>query len=365
MLKRLTVHMKKNWLKYTLFLLAAVTFVFGFYLVTSGAVIQIEAQEKLVREAPPLAEATPPELGLPLACQLGQDCFIQQYVDTQEGPGAQDYTCGPLSYDGHKGTDIRVRDLPAMEAGVPVLAAAAGVVKGIRDGEPDIRVSERGLDQVKGKEAGNGVVIDHGNGWETQYSHLKQRSVRVKLGDRVEAGQPLGLIGMSGKADFPHVHFSVRYYKTTLDPFTGLAIDSDCDQPRNPFWSADALAALSYQAGGDLAAGFADKKITVKQAIDGRLRGFQLEKNSPALVFWAVSWGLQAKDREIGRLYAPNGRVIAKLDANIPRNKARWLRTFGRKIPEKGWPSGTYRASYRIERAGNLVVNLEQTITLP
>ena len=190
MLKRLTVHMKKNWLKYTLFLLAAVTFVFGFYLVTSGAVIRIEAQEKLVREAPPLAEATPPELGLPLACQLGQDCFIQQYVDTQEGPGAQDYTCGPLSYDGHKGTDIRVRDLPAMEAGVPVLAAAAGVVKGIRDGEPDIRVSERGLDQVKGKEAGNGVVIDHGNGWETQYSHLKQRSVRVKLGDRVEAGQP-------------------------------------------------------------------------------------------------------------------------------------------------------------------------------
>ena len=157
----------------------------------------------------------------------------------------------------------------------------------------------------------------------------------------------------------------MRYYKTTLDPFTGLAIDSDCDQPRNPFWSADALAALSYQAGGDLAAGFADKKITVKQAIDGRLRGFQLEKNSPALVFWAVSWGLQAKDREIGRLYAPNGQVIAKLDANIPRNKARWLRTFGRKIPEKGWPSGTYRASYRIERAGNLVVNLEQTITLP
>ena len=41
---------------------------------------------------------------------------------------------------------------------------------------------------------GNGVVIDHGGGWISQYSHLRSGSVRVHPGDRVSAGQPLGLV---------------------------------------------------------------------------------------------------------------------------------------------------------------------------
>ncbi|MGO1117158.1 M23 family metallopeptidase [Rhodovibrionaceae bacterium A322] len=356
--------MKKNWLKYSLIIMAGVTVIFGTFLVITETQLRNQEEEKALREAPPLSDATPPVLELPVVCDMGRDCLIQQYVDTRDGEGATDYTCGPLSYNGHKGTDIRVRDIPAMEAGVPVVAAAAGIVKGVRDSEPDMRVSDRGLGQVKGKEAGNGVVIDHGDGWVTQYSHLQRRSVKVKVGDKVEVGQELGWIGMSGKADFPHLHFSVRYNKTTLDPFTGFKVGTDCREEGRPFWSEAALEALQYQAGGDLSAGFADEKITVTQAIDGHYARFRLKEDSPALVFWAVSWGLQGKDREIGRLYGPNGKVIAKLDKSIPKNKARWMRTFGRKKPAQGWPKGTYRVTYRIERKGTLIVDLEEEITL-
>lgn len=59
-------------------------------------------------------------LELPVACEMGTACMVQHYVDQTPGPDAGDYTCGPLTYDGHKGIDIRVAGLPEMRAGVEV-----------------------------------------------------------------------------------------------------------------------------------------------------------------------------------------------------------------------------------------------------
>src|SRR5512139_1973201 len=76
------------------------------------------------------------EFGLPVHCAMGKDCFIQQYVDHDQGTGRRDYRCGSATYDGHDGTDIRVRSLA--DAGtVSVVAAASGVVKAVRDGVED------------------------------------------------------------------------------------------------------------------------------------------------------------------------------------------------------------------------------------
>ena len=110
------------------------------------------------------------ELEWPLACALGEDCFIQQYVDHDPGPDARDYTCGSATYDGHDGTDIRVKTLADMERGVDVLASHSGVVVGARDGEPD-HVVKTDADRaaVVDKECGNGVLIEAGDGWATQY----------------------------------------------------------------------------------------------------------------------------------------------------------------------------------------------------
>jgi hypothetical protein len=70
------------------------------------------------------------QLGLPLDCEPGRTCFVQNYVDHDPGPEAVDHACRRRTYDGHDGTDLRVPDLPAMEAGVDVLAPArAGRVR--------------------------------------------------------------------------------------------------------------------------------------------------------------------------------------------------------------------------------------------
>ena len=134
----------------------------------------------------------------------GADCWALRYVDHEPGPGMRDYMCGGLTGDGHKGTDIAIRDLATMAAGVEVRAAAAGVVDALRDGMADVGVDEAGRQAIEGKECGNGIRLAHGDGWTTWYCHLRRGSLMVKQGDRVEAGQPLALVGLSGETSFPH-----------------------------------------------------------------------------------------------------------------------------------------------------------------
>lgn len=63
---------------------------------------------------------------------------------------------------------------------------------------------------------GNRVWVYHGDGVETSYSHLDR--VDVKVGDRVEAGQAVGVLGDTGFASGPHLHFEVRVWGVLVDP---------------------------------------------------------------------------------------------------------------------------------------------------
>lgn len=318
--------------------------------------------------APALAEAPGPVLELPVDCEMGRLCIVQNYVDQDPGPEARDFTCGPLSYDGHKGTDIRVPGLVAMRRGVPVLAAAAGRVKAVRDGMADVSIRDIDPADIEGREAGNGVVIAHADGWETQYSHLMQGSLRVAPGDEVRAGQALGLIGLSGQSEFPHLHFSLRHDGKTVDPFTGGAVGSGCGTGGSGHWSERAAERLAYRAGGPLLAGFTDARPDLKGVLQGAFREAPQSTSTPALVFWAVSWGLRGGDRERLTIRTPSGTELVGETWDLPRNKAQWFRFAGKRRPDQGWEAGRYRADYSVTRqeAGRSVeiVNISREIEL-
>jgi len=318
-----------------------------------------------------VAAERPPSLSLPLDCGGAIACTVQRYVDRQAGPEARDYRCGDLVGDAHKGTDFRLDDLRQMQKGVRVRAAAAGVVAGRRDDFPEHRIEDFDPARVKGRECGNGVVLDHGGGWTTQYCHLRRYSIPVVKGQRVNAGEALGLIGLSGETTFPHVHFSLRHQGRIVDPFSGVVVDdqAECGQTGLSLWTEAARKALPYRASGVIRAGFAGAVPTAGQIRAGDHAGATLPAGIAKLVFWVRIYGLQAGDIEEFVIDAPGGkRLLAHRGKPLAEGKIIWFSYVGKPLKSASWPRGGYRGSYRLWRMvkgkRTPVVQVERRLTL-
>jgi hypothetical protein len=299
-------------------------------------------------EAQPAATAPPPpgpRLVLPLDCQVGVTCEVQNYYDRDPGADVQDYRCGRRAYDGHDGVDFRILDMAAQARGVDVLAAAAGRVTRLRDGVADDGV------MAEGQECGNGVVIDHGDGWETQYCHLARGSLRVNAGEQVAAGQPIGRVGYSGATQFPHVHLGVRRQGEMLDPFAPSPLTPGTCAPQASLWTPEAARQLAYKRGAILRTGLAGSAVVEADVDSGAPTPATAQ--SPVLAAYARFIGLEGGDRLELTLLGPKGEVLAtNLLAPLERDKAQYFLMVGRKRPPEGWPGGRYAVVARIHRDG-------------
>lgn len=295
-----------------------------------------------------------PRLSVPLACVLGQSCEVQHYVDRDPGPGVRDYRCGLQTYEGHNGIDIRILDMAAQRRGVSVLAAAAGKVTRVRDGVADISIRAPGAPSVANQECGNGLVIDHGDGWESQYCHMARGSLRVKAGDVVVAGAPIGQVGLSGNTEFPHLHFTMRHNGRIVDPFAP-AEGPGC-AARGDLWTPAARAAMAYKSGAVLNAGFASGPVTMDQVEAGGLAPPSF--TAPYLVAYARGIALQPGDVITLDLKAPNGQSLARTQLPpLDRWKAQHLAYVGKKRPPTGWTPGVYVAQYEVQRQGRIAIS--------
>ena len=258
-------------------------------------------------------QASAAELGLPAACTLGRDCFVQQFPDMDAGPDAVDPFCGIATYDGHDGTDLRILSLADVKRGVAVIAMADGKVLRLRDGEPDrLVLSEDDRKAVASKECGNGVVIDHGDGLEVQYCHLKQASISVQSGALVRRGDRIGDIGASGLAQFPHVHVTVRRNGRAIDPSTGQTVGAGCkpDAPAAPLFSAADLQLLGHGEAQILAMGLTDAAVDhAALTVSGPPPA--ATATSPALVGWAWLMKLRKGDRILIEVADPSGAIVS------------------------------------------------------
>ncbi|CAN6133835.1 Peptidase M23 [Methylophilaceae bacterium] len=94
----------------------------------------------------------------------------------------------------HEGLDF------SANAGAPIFAAAGGIVSAAET-MPDY---------------GKIVIVSHGSGLETRYAHTSK--ILVKVGDRVEKGQVVALVGNTGRSTGPHLHYEIRLNGNALDP---------------------------------------------------------------------------------------------------------------------------------------------------
>ncbi|MBM3571758.1 MAG: M23 family metallopeptidase, partial [Alphaproteobacteria bacterium] len=299
-------------------------------------------------------EQTSIQLELPLACVPGDNCWVVNYVDHDPGSGRRDYYCRHMTYDAHNGTDLAIADRARMDAGVAVRAAAKGVVTGTRNDMADISIRDGGNDAVKGRECGNGVTVDHGNGWSTQYCHLRRGSILVRRGEQVAVGQSLGFVGLSGMTEFPHVHFSVRHGDRVIDPFTGTAMGehASCGPGARPLWSAAAAAALIYRPVSVTAAGLVGRVPDRAEVQQGVKHPSQIMRDADVIGLYAEVLGPGAGDQIALRIYGPDGKLFAQNLHRVETERITQYRFVGRKRGADPWPSGTYRGEVEVTLAG-------------
>ena len=72
----------------------------------------------------------------------------------------------------------------------------------------------------------NYVIIQHEDGWVTQYNHLYQNTIIVRAGEHVEQGQVIGISGSSGCSSGPHLHFQMELNGTRVDPLKYVSADN-------------------------------------------------------------------------------------------------------------------------------------------
>lgn len=100
----------------------------------------------------------------------------------------------------HDGIDYKLPE------GTNVYASSAGVVK------------FSGMD----RDFGNTIIIDHGNGFKTSYSHLSNSATNIKAGMEVNQGDLIGLSGTSGLTKEPVLHFSIFLNDEPVNPIDYL-----------------------------------------------------------------------------------------------------------------------------------------------
>lgn len=64
---------------------------------------------------------------------------------------------------------------------------------------------------------GRCVIVDHGNGYQTWYAHLSRMD--VVEGQEIRQGDIIGLVGATGRATGPHLHYEVRIHSTPVNPY--------------------------------------------------------------------------------------------------------------------------------------------------
>ena len=242
-----------------------------------------------------------------------------------------------------------------MEKGVDVQAVARGTVLRFREGEPDGFKTSEEKEAIRNarKECGNGLIIDHGEGWISQYCNLKNGSISVKENEKVHAGQKVALVGMSGITDHPHVHLSILYKGKHVDPFTGQEMDSGCSKTETAqLWRSKSI---NYAGFSLYDAGFIAQKPDFSQISKGHKEPYP-QKDSDVIIFWSAYFGAKPNDVIEMKVFDPHDRIITEHIMTQKEEKARQYYYIGKKRPESGWVRGTYHAEVSVTRADEVQV---------
>lgn len=290
---------------------------------------------------------------MPVNCTMNKDCWITQYPDEDPTSRWHDYTGGRRTSNKHTGTDIALSTIKAMNDGVSVVAAMDGTVVGIRDGMADINVKNTDLESVDGVECGNRVAINHGDGWLTDYCHLKKGSLTVKKGDKVTANQKIGEVGLSGFTEMPHLHFQAMHYKDVIDPFTAEPLLYPATPLKKDFktlWSKPALKAFKYYPVLIYNIGISDTQPDSDKIKGGEFsKSVKINTETPFIYLWSDNLAVEKDDIIKFVIKDPSAKTLMNRQFFVDKSNVRRF-VFARLSNTQPLEPGTYTAEVKVTR---------------
>jgi hypothetical protein len=166
-------------------------------------------------------------------------------------------------------------------------------------------------------------------------------------------GQPIGLVGLSGDTEFPHLHFTVRLAGAIVDPFAfGPALDS-CNSGGRSLWASALRAQLDYREREILNYGFSAVPPTMELIESGDIKNSPPNGQSGALAAYVRAIGLQKGDEQSLTIQGPDGSLFSEaVSPALESNKAQYFISSGKRRTAPAWPQGSYAATYRVARNG-------------
>ena len=327
--------------------------------------------------------AVPLALIPPVRCKIGRSCFITEYVDVTSNGLAHDYRCGPLSKNGAEETIFTATHQTHTKNNLDATASAGGRVQAVRahisdtkntvtiqkekEGDAKSRRSKRRRDLLTQAEniktdPGNYIILEHNDGWRTEYRYLQQNSITLRPGDTVKAGQIIGKFGQTGGfhtggAYFPRLGFKVTLDGKTVAPFIGLTQNPICKADAQPLrkvktdqalWHTSYHSDLTYIPVGilgmdiiDTAQGFPSNSVI-------RVHSSQFKEST--LIFWTSAFGVQVGDRILLELFHPHGALIGETRSVYLRRRGIIVNFLSVAPQQQKWQSGSYRGLFKMFR---------------
>lgn len=292
------------------------------------------------------------DLTMPVDCHYGKTCFISNYFDTSmdKDEAPEDYTCSGLTTKGSTSTTFMLKDTQEMRKGAAVLAAEDGTVSAVRDGMDDVSVHLAGRALVRGRECGNGVILEHKRGYVTEYCHLQKGSIVVAKGDKVQKGGRIALVGMSGDAEYPELEFRVRRRQDVFDPFLGDERLHCGSLKAYPLWDRQTRKKLQYIPTLLLNSGFVNKVPYAMGAREGKFRRKKLSTQDTMIVFWLDIFGVHKDDKLHVQILYPDGKVLDEESRVFKKDKRRHFQFMGKRLKQAAWPAGKYEGRVVLTR---------------
>lgn len=260
---------------------------------------------------------------------------VSAYVDQNTTTGAfQDYNCASNTYDGHRGTDISIWPYNYLKMDsnwVEVIAAAPGMIIDKHDGEFDKNCATNTM-------MPNYLVVQHADGSRALYLHMKKNSLTAKtIGQSVELGEFIGIVGSSGNSSGPHLHFEVwagATVATRVDPFKGTCntLNASSWWAKQKEYKETAIVKVSSNSTDIVIPACPSTEIPNEQSV------FQIPFQGPGLPAGFAKFYIFLRD-EISGLTAdisilnPDGTVFTSWTYTSPADSKTRIQGWSKKLP--------------------------------